>query len=262
MSHGIIKEPSRLLTTSEALRRLFSPLSRNSSLCVSGSTLTWPAVGCPVIVLTQRTRGSVVDQMLPTRKHLVEAPSWGLDRSIFSDICEHFGVTPCLDLFAFDMHHVTDRFVSSHSVPGCLTVQALTQDWAQLLENPSTDVAWAFPPAKHVSKSISKISQFGINIIMIVSSDEQSNIWIQLRQLATLRVSGPRYILQVVDARHATAACGFQMTSLIQPSLSQGTVSLLYASSPRQVKSQFLVSTVRSDSYHLAYDLSLAAKPG
>jgi hypothetical protein len=62
---------------------------------------------------------------------LLRAPDhsdWGLSDEELRKVLKHFGVQPTLDLFASDVHHVADRFVSKFFTPGCTAVDATKQN--------------------------------------------------------------------------------------------------------------------------------------
>jgi hypothetical protein len=63
-------------------------------------------------------------------------------------------VQPVVDLFASDVHHTTEQFVSNVFTPGCFAVDALHLNWSELV--PTGQVAWIFPPTRCVSTVLSR----------------------------------------------------------------------------------------------------------
>ncbi|GAQ84615.1 putative DNA/RNA polymerases [Klebsormidium nitens] len=104
-----------------------------------------------------------------------DASDWGLSSPLFQKVTAWFGVKPSVDLFASDIWHVTEKFVSKEFTPGCLAVDALNQDWRQLLKE--GDWAWMFPPLRHVAQAIRLIEKFRINGILIVPRRNATNWW-------------------------------------------------------------------------------------
>jgi hypothetical protein len=83
-----------------------------------------------------------------------DASDWGITEEQVRRILNHFGVSVELDIFASDIPHVVEPFISAFYVPGCIAMQALIQDWKLYLPHPSATI-WAFPPTKAVSATLS-----------------------------------------------------------------------------------------------------------
>jgi hypothetical protein len=62
-----------------------------------------------------------------------DSSEWGVDKSLYKEICRELGVQVALDLFASDTWHVSARFVCSTFTPSCVAVQALAIDSRLLL---------------------------------------------------------------------------------------------------------------------------------
>lgn len=112
-----------------------------------------------------------------------DASDWGCTRELVDIVLKHFQTTIELDVFASDIHHVADRFVSAFYVPGCAAVQAIYQDWQALLPHPS-DTVWAFPSTKAISTTLSIIERQRANAIIIMPTRTASNEWIQVHNLS------------------------------------------------------------------------------
>jgi ribonuclease HI len=84
---------------------------------------------------------------------LPDPADWGLSTSELRSVFKHFGRKPTLYLFASDVHHVVDRFVSRFFTPGCEAVDATKLDW-KVFASPA-EVVWVFPPYRQVSLALS-----------------------------------------------------------------------------------------------------------
>jgi hypothetical protein len=126
-----------------------------------------------------------------------DASDWGCSKELVKLVLEHFGVTVELDLFASDIHHVTERFISAFYVPGCVAVQAFAQDCKMLLSCLSATV-WAFPPTKLLSETLSFIERQRIDAIVITPTLTSTNEWIQVHKIEG-QVSGPLHLPRRVE---------------------------------------------------------------
>lgn len=145
-------------------------------------------------------KADVIGKWIP-RDNLTEADAlsrepdssdWGISSEVFQDACLFFGCKPSLDLFASDVHHTTDRFVSQFYTPGCLAVDALKLDWSELIDLGQT--AWIFPPCHCVSSAISLIERYKIDALLCMRVKPGSNEVIQLEQLESATKSTPRLV--------------------------------------------------------------------
>jgi hypothetical protein len=171
-----------------ALRKFASPsapiheqLTHLFELCSSGSFDTIPR-------WTPRDQLSDADDL----SRRPDASDWGLTPDQVNQIMSHFYVQQIdLDVFASDIHHVVDKFISGFFVPGCTAVHALACNWRGFI--PSKATIWVFPPLKALSVALSTIERNRIDAIIIMPSRTASNEWIQVHQL-TGHVSGPFHI--------------------------------------------------------------------
>jgi hypothetical protein len=108
---------------------------------------------------------------------------------VLSGIFETFGA-PTMDLFASDTWHVAPTFIKPRFMPGCAAVDALVQDWRNLMEDGG--LAWIFPPVRAIPKAFLLLKEFCINAIFIVPEAPTTNWWIALLDLrAESRLEGP-----------------------------------------------------------------------
>jgi hypothetical protein len=64
---------------------------------------------------------------------LPDSSDWGLRQTDRDAVLREFRVRPAIDLFASDVWHATSRFVSQHATPGAYAVDAMRQDWTELV---------------------------------------------------------------------------------------------------------------------------------
>jgi hypothetical protein len=121
-----------------------------------------------------------------------DASDWGCTPELIHLILQHFRVTIDLDVYASDIHHVSERFISAFYVPGCAAVQASAHDWKQFLPHPSGTI-WAFPPTKFLSEVLSNIESQRVNAIVIMPTKTSSNDWIQVQAIEAA-VSSPFHL--------------------------------------------------------------------
>jgi hypothetical protein len=126
-----------------------------------------------------------------------DASDWGLTTKIVEAITHHFRVSIDVDVFATDVNYIVPRFELAFYVPGSLAVQALIQNWPELLTH-RTATVWAFPPTKLVSETLSILEQQKVNAIIILPSKTSSNEWIQVRRVAG-KVTQPYFLPRDAD---------------------------------------------------------------
>jgi hypothetical protein len=126
-----------------------------------------------------------------------DATDWGLAPRTCLDIIEEFG-TPCIDLFASDLWHVTPIFITPRFMPGCAAVNALHTDWRTLV--PAGRLAWIFPPVRAVPQVIQRIREFKTNSIVTVPEAPSTNWWLDLHALRMVaRIDGPLVLNRSTD---------------------------------------------------------------
>jgi hypothetical protein len=54
----------------------------------------------------------------------LDATNWEIDMDLFAKVCRRFDIRPLVDLFASDIHHTADIFVTKTYTPGCAGVDA------------------------------------------------------------------------------------------------------------------------------------------
>lgn len=116
-----------------------------------------------------------------------DASDWGLSSKTLALIIKAFG-SPHVDLFASDAWHVASVFVTPRYMPGCTAVDALNQDWRDLV--PRGELAWLFPPVRAICKVIQK--EFRTDAILVVPEAPTTNWWVELLSMKKLaRIDGP-----------------------------------------------------------------------
>jgi hypothetical protein len=128
---------------------------------------------------------------------------WALNATELSNVVRHFRVRPTMDLFASDVHHVADKFVSKFFTPGCMAVDATKQDWKRL--SGAHDILWLFPPSRQVSLALSLLKASRVEALVCLPIREGSNELIQLRQLQGADVSSPYSIPRHTDSCNPSA---------------------------------------------------------
>jgi hypothetical protein len=144
---------------------------------------------------------------------------WGLAETERDKAFRHFGVRPTVDLFASDIHHVTDRFVSQFHTPGCLAVDAFHQNWEDLI---GPGIAWLFPPIRYVSRALSFLELARKEALICLPIKSGSNELIQLYHLNGASVSPPLEIPR--ESSSCIPSCRVPASSLNPSFLSLGIV--------------------------------------
>jgi hypothetical protein len=129
---------------------------------------------------------------------LPDPSDWGLSTSEMRKVVNHFGVHPTLDLFASNIHHVAERYVSKSFTPGCLAVDATKLDWQVLAEK--GDIVWLFPTYRQVSLSLSLLENSKLEALVCMPIKEGSNEVIQLHSMQEARVSAPYVVPRRVES--------------------------------------------------------------
>jgi hypothetical protein len=128
-----------------------------------------------------------------------DASNWGLAPAVRDLISRRFG-TPSIDLFASDLWHVAQSFVTPRFMPGCIAVDALRSDWRTLI--PADGLAWIFPPVRAIPQAIQIIGEFRTNAIVIVPEATTTKWWIELHAMGSgARLEGP------LDLDRSTNTC-------------------------------------------------------
>jgi hypothetical protein len=126
-----------------------------------------------------------------------DASDWGLAPKALAVIFEAFGHQE-VDLFGSDTWHVASVYVSPRYMPGCAAVDALNQDWTELV--PNGGLAWIFPPVRALPKVIQNLKEFKTNSILVVPEAPTTNWWVQLQGLkAQARIVGPIVFERTTD---------------------------------------------------------------
>jgi hypothetical protein len=159
-----------------------------------------------VFQLCCRERIDVMAKWIP-REDLDEAdalsrlpdPSdWGLSASQLQKVLDHFRCSPTIDLFASDVHHVADRFISRFFSPRCSAVDATRQDWSAILD--PSDVIWLFPPHRQVSVALSMLEVAKVKALVCMPIKAGSNDVVQLHQMMGAVVSAPYLVPRHTDS--------------------------------------------------------------
>lgn len=126
-----------------------------------------------------------------------DASDWGLAPLLLSQVCKRFGVRPSWDLFASDVHHTTDLFISKIYTPGCAGAQAFGLDWKQLV---GTRIAWVFPPLRAMSSALSLVERFRISALIVIPNSKGAIEQIQLANMLGATVSLPFTVPRAVES--------------------------------------------------------------
>jgi hypothetical protein len=118
-----------------------------------------------------------------------DAGDWGISQHVYQDACQVLHVSPKIDVFGSDVHHVTARFISQFYTPGCMAIDAIRVDWSAIV--PKDEVAWVFPPNRYTSVAISMIERYHVNALISLPIRAGSNELIQLDRLEGAMVSLP-----------------------------------------------------------------------
>jgi hypothetical protein len=92
-------------------------------------------------------------------------------------------------MFASDVHHTVDMFVSQFFTPGCVAVDSLRLDWSHIVKE--DQAIWAFPPLQCLSATISLIEKYRVEALLCMPIKAGSNEIIQIRQMEHAEISGP-----------------------------------------------------------------------
>jgi hypothetical protein len=149
----------------------------------------------------------------------LDSSDWGLAEAECERAFWHFGVPPTVDLFASDIHHVTDRFVSQFHIPGCLAIDAFHQSWEELI---GPGIAWLFPPVRYVSRALSLIESAKKEALIFLPIKSGSNELIQLYRLKGASVSPPLEIPR--ESSSCVPSCRVLASSLKPSFLGLGIV--------------------------------------
>jgi hypothetical protein len=129
---------------------------------------------------------------------LPDPSDWGFCASKLHKVFQHFGRRPTVDLFASDVHHVTEKFVSRFFTPGCSAVDVTKQDWSNLL-GPS-DIVWVFPPHRLVTLALSMLESVKLEAFVCLPIKAGSNELLQLHQMIGAVVSAPYMVPRHQDS--------------------------------------------------------------
>jgi hypothetical protein len=99
-------------------------------------------------------------------------------------------------------HYQAPIFISRVFTPGCAVVDAFRQNWAEVVQD---NTAWASPPSRAVSQTLSLIERYSISTLVIMPGGSASNESIQLRQIAEASISGPFTISREVSSVRPTS---------------------------------------------------------
>jgi hypothetical protein len=121
-----------------------------------------------------------------------DATDWGIASDVFDSACLHFGCYPSVDMFASDVHHTVDQFVSHFFTPGCLAVNALRLDWSEVIKEDHS--IWVFPPVQCVSASLTLIERYKIEALVCLPIKPGFNELIQLANMKKASKSEPMVV--------------------------------------------------------------------
>jgi hypothetical protein len=121
-----------------------------------------------------------------------DATDWGISKELFDSACSLFGCYPSVGMFASDMHHTVDSFVSHVFTPGCLAVNALRLDWSEIVKKGQS--IRVFPPVQCVSAALSLIEKYKIEAMICLPIMSGSNEIIQLASIREALKSEPMVV--------------------------------------------------------------------
>lgn len=121
-----------------------------------------------------------------------DATDWGISRELYDSACSLFGCYPSVDMFASNVHHTVDSFVSHFFTPGCLAVNALRLDWSEIVKEGQS--IWVFPPVQCVSAALSLIEKYRIEAMICLPIKSGSNEIIQLASIKEAFKSEPMIV--------------------------------------------------------------------
>jgi hypothetical protein len=147
---------------------------------------------------------------------------WGLAKAEAERAFSHFGIRPTIDLFASDIHHVVDRFVSHFYTPDCFAIDAFHQDWGRLIG--PYGIAWIFPPLRFVSSALSLLGACQKEALVCLPIKSGSNELIQLHQLEGASISAPYVIPR--DSGSCISSCRVPLASLNPAFLGLGVIQV------------------------------------
>jgi hypothetical protein len=124
-------------------------------------------------------------------------------------------VCPTVDIFASDINHVADRFVSRFT-PGSYQVDALKHDWSTITVE--LDVIWVFPPHRQVSLALSLLEASKREALVCMPLKAGSNEIIQLHHMQGACISEPYWIPRLVGSCTPSARVS---SGLLNPALLQ-----------------------------------------
>jgi hypothetical protein len=120
-----------------------------------------------------------------------DASDWGINPSLYNQICKRFHARPDVDLFGFESNPTAPVFVSRLYTPGCSAVDAFRLDWREICQG---RLAWVFPPMRAISVVLSRLEKFKVNAYVVLVASEASNEMIRLKQMSLACISAPFYI--------------------------------------------------------------------
>jgi hypothetical protein len=71
-----------------------------------------------------------------------DASDWGISHQVYQHACRVLNVSPEIDVFGSDVHHIMERFISQFYTPGCIAVDAVRLDWSLVVSKDA--VEWPF----------------------------------------------------------------------------------------------------------------------
>ena len=93
---------------------------------------------------------------------LCERTQWTINSSIFEKVCEHFNLSPSVDLFGSRLNFKVNRYFSYTPDPFCAAVDSFTQNWS------GEKLCYLFPPFNLLPRCLSKLKQEKVHKALLI----------------------------------------------------------------------------------------------
>lgn len=119
---------------------------------------------------------------------------WSLDKTVFEDICDQFGV-PNIDMFASRLNYKVQKFISLRPDPLAFAIDAFSLDWGK-------DLLYMFPPFSVIPRVLQKIRMDQAEVIIVVPLWSTQSWWPHLIDLAVQPVFSLPSPTQILSLPH------------------------------------------------------------